>query len=31
MEINWRKMLLQIILSVATLIITLYILARYFS
>nr|DAK37563.1 MAG TPA: hypothetical protein [Caudoviricetes sp.]DAK43248.1 MAG TPA: hypothetical protein [Caudoviricetes sp.]DAX51500.1 MAG TPA: hypothetical protein [Caudoviricetes sp.] len=28
---NWKKILLQIILSVATSIITLYILARYFS
>nr|DAK45387.1 MAG TPA: hypothetical protein [Caudoviricetes sp.] len=28
---NWKKILLQIILSVATSIITLYILTRYFS
>lgn len=30
-KMNWEKILLQIILSVATSIITLYILARYFS
>nr|DAT17926.1 MAG TPA: hypothetical protein [Caudoviricetes sp.] len=28
---NWKKILMQIILSAATSIITLYILARYFS